>query len=133
MSGLSSDVGADGCLQGFFFESSYEACDAAVQAVAWGLSIAGCVVWVHAICWLLGGAVVFRVQHRSGLSSIICLHLLVFKCLACSPIRPFPSLGDVRGWGVLEGALQLFGRLEGCGVGVMAGVREVVLGCCVAM
>ena len=39
----------------------------------------------------------------------------------------------MRVWGVLEGALQQFGRLEGCGVDGMAGVREVVLECCGAM
>ncbi len=110
---------------GFLFESAYESCDSAVQAVAWGFSIAGCVVWVHVICWLSGGAVDSRVRHQSVLSSIIIFsHLLVFKLLACSPVGLCLVLGDVRGWGVLEGALQLLGRLEGCGVDGMAGVRE---------
>ncbi len=64
------------------------------------------------------------------------LHLLVFLLLACSLIRPRLSLGDVKGWGVLEVALQFVGRLEGWGVDVMAGVREVIglrafgVGCC---
>ena len=61
------------------------------------------------------------------------LHLIVFKLLACSPVRPFLALGDVWGWGVLEGALQLSGRLEGCGVDDMVGVRETLLGYCGAL
>ena len=60
---------------GFFFRSSYESCDAVFPAVVWGSSIAGCVVWVRVICWLVWG-IVFRVRHKSGFSRIIFfLHL----------------------------------------------------------
>ena len=90
---------------GFLFRSSYESCDAVFPAVVWGSSIAGCVVWVRVICWLVWG-IVFRVRHKSGFSKIIIfLRLQVFKYLVCSPVIPCLVLGDVRGWVVLVGSL----------------------------
>ncbi len=84
-------------------------------------------------CWV-GGAAVSRVRHQSGFSSDICfLHLFVFKLLACCPVRPILAMGDLWGWRVLGGALHLSGRLEGCGVDVGVGVREVLSGSCWAM
>ncbi len=68
------------------FELSHETCGAAVQSVEWGLLIGDCVVWVHADCWVVGGAVVFSVRHTAGCSSIIYLHLLFFKLLVCVPV-----------------------------------------------
>ena len=68
-----------------FFELSYETCGAAVESIEWGLLIGDCVVWVHAVCWVVGGAFVFSVRHKAVCSSIIFLHLLVFKLIVCVP------------------------------------------------
>ncbi len=58
-----------------FFASSYEACILDVHVVAWVMLIFDCVVWVRAVCWVVGGAVVFCVRHAAGCSGIILLHL----------------------------------------------------------
>ncbi len=45
-----------------FLESTHEACVSVVlavvvPAVVWGLLVAGCVVWVNVVCWVLWEAV----------------------------------------------------------------------------
>ena len=65
-----------------FLESTYETCVSfalavVVPAVVWGLFVAGCVVWVNAICWVLWGAV-FIARQISVFTGSSFLHLFGF-------------------------------------------------------
>jgi hypothetical protein len=88
-----------------FLISTYGVCVTAVRAVAWGLYVADCVVWVYAVCLVLGGAGVCNARHAAGSASVILLHLEVFILPSCGPVRPCLWLGGVEGWGLRRGAL----------------------------
>jgi hypothetical protein len=69
-----------------FFESTYDACVIVAQVVAWGLVVFDCVVWVHVVCCVVGGAVGFSVRHAAGCSCINLLQLLVLGLLVSVPV-----------------------------------------------
>ncbi len=88
-------------------------------------------MWVHAVCWVLGGAVVVSGRVTTGCSGMILLHLLFLELLAWVSVKgPCLVLGCVRGWQVFGGVLHCMGRLGVCGVVVVVGVGGVVVRGC---